>query len=123
MRDGLTRWIPCFTIVLKPTNSKGVLMGKIVAGIFVVCCVLAAAFLCSGTLTMADASQAAAQVESDSDPVPVSCNTLDLAKKCCPKYCKAPNLEKDKVFDKCAKGLGCNEYVGNGFSTCNSSCK
>ncbi len=55
--------------------------------------------------------------------MPASCNTLDLAKKCCPGCCKAGSLEKDKVFDKCAAGLGCDEYKGHGFSTCNSSCK
>jgi hypothetical protein len=113
----------CITILLNCTNGKGVPMGKAIAGIIVVCGVMAAAFISSGTLTEASASQVVSAVESDSDAVPVSCNTLDLEKKCCPKYCKAGSLDKDKVFDKCAKGLGCNEYVGHGFSTCNSSCK
>ena len=119
---GLTGWVPCITIVITHSNSKGVSMGKLIGGAIVICCVVAAGLICSGMLTEADASQAVS-VESGSDPVPVSCNTLDLEKKCCPKYCKAPNLEKDKVFDKCAGSIGCDEYKGHGFSTCNSSCK
>ena len=119
----MTGRVAYITILMSPTNGKGVLMGKAIAGIIVIGCVVVGAFICSGTLTEANASQAVTAVQSDSDPVPVSCNTLDLEKKCCPGYCKAGSLEKDKVFDKCAKGLGCDEYVGHGFSTCNSSCK
>jgi hypothetical protein len=104
-------------------GREGVSMAKLIAGTIVVGCVMAAGLISSGALTGESASQAVTTVESDSDPVPVSCNTLDLEKKCCPKYCKAPSLDKDKVFDKCAKGLGCDEYVGHGFSNCNSSCK
>ena len=98
-------------------------MRKAIAGIIVISCVMAAAFICSATLTEARASRVTPLVESNEQPTPTSCILNGLKKSCCPGYCSAPSTQKDKVFDKCAAGMGCDEYKGHGFSTCNSSCK